>query len=653
MISLIAIGIVVIFKGSGVINFSQGAMAMFSAFLYSEARQIWGLNEAAALLIVFSSAILLAAFIDLVAMRPLRNAPMLARVVASLGILLVLEGVATVVFSPAMTLANAVLPGNSLFAGNLKIGSVPIPNINLWLLGLAIVLGGLLWAFYRFTAFGLVTQAAAENPLGALLLGRSTGAVSYVSWLIGCLLATLAGILIAPVTQLSIPALTLLVVPALAAALTGRFSLFGITILTGCLIGMLQSYMTYLAGETGWFEPGAIVAVPFILIIIAMSIKGRLIPGRGEVESRRPPRSPRPSRRAFPIEAGAAYIVIFVLLVTLTSAWSEAITNSIIFAVLAMSVVAVTGIAGQISLAQLSIAGFGAYLTSKLASSAGLPLLLVIPMAGILAALSGAIIGLPALRVRGVNLAVITLSAGVAIEYAVLDSFRLSGGSQGNLVPSPSIFGLSLDSNLHPARFGVLCLTVFFLVLVGVRNIRRSQTGRRDLAMRANERAAAAMGINLTRQKLGAFVFASFIAGIGGSLLAYEIGDVTSDRFTVFDGILLVALVYAGGIGSVAGAIFAGLGASEGVLQHAIGFPNFFAEYAQIVSGALLLLTLATQPDGAALGLAAQVATLRRALSRRRAGRASVPVPAGSSQNRQLEPGGDVRVSQIGKSDGS
>jgi branched-subunit amino acid ABC-type transport system permease component len=631
MISLLAVGIVVIFKGSGVINFSQGAVAMFSAFMYTQCVQVWNLPAPVSLLIVVLTASALAAAIDRVIMRPLTRAPMLAKVVATLGVLLLLEGSVQVLFNTSNTQAASLLPqSSSLFTGTISIFGTPAQKLSLWLLGLAVMLGIGLWAFFRFTTFGLVTRASAENPFGAILLGRSPATVGYVSWWIGCVLAALAGILIAPITQLAPDSLTLLVIPALAAALTGRFSSFGIVILAGSLIGAAQSYLTYVSADTGWFEPGVVIAFPFVVIVIAMSVTGRLIPGRGDLEAGRPPKSPRPTGRPIPLGTVVGYAIGIVALVSLGNGWADAIANSVIFALLGLSVVMVTGLAGQISLAQMSLAGVGAYLTSKLAESGGLPLLAVVPVAGLATAVLGLLLALPAMRVRGVSLAVVTLAAGLSIEYVILRSFKLSGGALGNPVPSPSIFGASFDSNKHPELFGVLCLTLFVIVALGVRNLRRSRTGRRDLAVRANERAATAMGIDLRLQKVGAFMFAAFIAGVGGSLLAYETGNVTVTRYTVFDGILLVALVYAGGIGSISGAIFAGLGASQGIIEHLIGNPRFFDEYAQIVTGLLLLITLVLQPDGAAVGVSEQLKHLQRRYRRCR------PVPVESPETAEV-----------------
>jgi len=166
----------------------------------------------------------------------------------------------------------------------------------------------------------------------------------------------------------------------------------------------------------------------------------------------------------------------------------------------------------------------------------------------------GLLIGLPALRVRGVNLAVITLAAAAAIDALVFNPSWFSGGLGGRTVPPPTIFGLNLGvaaGNSYPrVVFGVFLLVVVTLVGLSVARMRGSATGRMLIAVRSNERAAAAAGIRVAPAKLFAFALSAFIAGLGGGLLGYLQGTVSAPTFATFTSLSLLAIAYVAGIGA-------------------------------------------------------------------------------------------------------
>jgi ABC-type branched-subunit amino acid transport system permease subunit len=266
----------------------------------------------------------------------------------------------------------------------------------------------------------------------------------------------------------------------------------------------------------------------------------------------------------------------------------------------------------------MTFAGLAALFLSKAAIAWGLPFPVSILVAALLAVPVGVLVGLPALRVRGTNLAVVTFGLGFAVSAAVFANPKWTGSGllPGTApVPSPSMFGFSLDGFFYPGRFAVFALIVFLLAVVGVSNLRRSSTGRKMLAIRGNERAAAAAGVPVSRIKLQAFGFASFVAGLGGALLAAATNEASFSQFTANASITLITLAYIGGIASIAGAAFAGLAAGGGVLyvlllDHIPGYGTYYMP----VSGVLLVLTVLGQPDGV-LPLAQQrIAALRTRL---------------------------------------
>jgi ABC-type branched-subunit amino acid transport system permease subunit len=243
------------------------------------------------------------------------------------------------------------------------------------------------------------------------------------------------------------------------------------------------------------------------------------------------------------------------------------------------------------------------------------------PIAPVLAALVAVAVGLvagaPALRVRGMYLAIATLAAAVAIEELLLKWSWFTGGGAGSKVEPPSIFGVDLgisavgaDDN-RPA-FGILCIVVLALTAVVVANIRRGATGLHWLGVRANERAAASAGTDVTRTKLTAFAVSSFIAGIGGALYAYGHPNLSADSFRVFGSLALIALVYLGGIASIAGALIAGVMQDGGILS--AGQTGSQTQFA--ISGLALIAVAILYPNGISGALYSGRDRLRRMMGR-------------------------------------
>jgi branched-chain amino acid transport system permease protein len=593
--AMLAFGVVAIYKGSGVLNFAQGAIAMFAAYWFADLTGAGsgrgGMSVYAALAIVMAGSALFGVAFHFLVMKRLRSAPVLARVVVTLGLLSLLQGVVILRWGMAFTPnVPSLFPTGAVSIG----GGAHVGASEFWALGLVIVVTAGLWWLYRYTRFGLATRAAAENEKGAALLGYSPDVIASLNWALGSALAALAGVIIAPVSGLDSGAMPLLILPACAAALLGRFRSFSVAALVALLIGVAQSELTNYWGS----QPGVTVAVPLVVVILAMVVSGRLIPPRGTLSEGRPPKSP--SGRIPVIPTVVAVVLGVALLLFGGTTYQTAMATTIAFAVLALSTVMITGYVGQISLAQMTFAGLAGFFLSKLAGDFGVPFPLGILVAAILAVPVGALIGLPALRVRGINLAVVTLALAYAVSEIVFGNQSWTGGFLPGTaaVPSPSIGGFSLDGLLYPERYGLFALVVLILVAIVVSNLRRSSTGRKLLAVRANERAAAAAGIDVSRLKLQAFALSSFVAALGGALLATAFDEATFTQFSSSASITLITIAYIGGIASVGGALFAGLSASGGViyilLSHIPGFGNYYLP----ITGLLLMITVMANPDG-------------------------------------------------------
>jgi ABC-type branched-subunit amino acid transport system permease subunit len=497
----------------------------------------------------------------------------------------------------------------------------------LYTAAIAIVLALAIAAMTRWTRFGLATTAAAESERGAALTGLNANALATVNWMMATVLAGLAMVIIAPVNQLDPLALSLLVVPALAAAMIGGFRSYLVTAGAGLLLGMCQFELMSL--QINWGGLGGISlpqALPFVVILITLVVRGDALPARGERATSRLPASPEPRRIG--LWAAVACGCGLTVMAFGSSDWRSAVITSAIATVMSLSVVLLTGYIGQISLAPFAFAGVGAFTLVRL-GELGVPF----PAAPLLAVLAsvvlGLIIGLPATRARGMQLAVATLAAAVAVE-ALLWKWGWFVGHSGGKVPEPKIgavdLGIAARGDDYPrAVFGVVVVVIAVAACTGLAIIRTRPTGLKWLAIRSNERAAAALAINVGRSKLLAFAASALLAGLGGVLLAYQRQSVSTDSFQVFASLSVIALTYLGGVASVSGAVLAGLLAPLGVITVLTGQDlTEVSPYAFVINAVLLIGAALLMPEGLA-GLAERVRSeVGSSVTQRRVGRESV-----------------------------
>ena len=610
LIAGIALGVVLTYRGSGVINLATGGFAMLAGYAFWALRvDLLHLSTGPALVLSLVIVLAVGAATELVAFRPLRNASPLAKLVCTLGVLLVLQASMLLAFGSSEQPEPNVLPQNIVHL----LGAV-IPIDRFILTGIVILLTVALAALYRFTRFGLATRAASENEVVAMLSGLSPNALSMVNTLIASGIAGGIGILAASITQLDTETLPLQIVPALAAALLARFTSFGIACAAGIGLGIIDSLIQYVS-NLSWFPTSGGVAIPgvaelvtFILIVLFMYLRGSKLPSRGELVERRLPEAPRPRHLAMTTVPAAA--ICAIALVVLPFDFREALINTLIGTVMALSLVVITGFVGQISILQLTLAGVAGFAISHLAVNAGIGF----PLAPVLGAGAALVLGLitaaSALRVRGVSLAVVTLAAVVAITNFGFLNPTWGGGQTGSPVPEPKLFGLDLgphapfrglDGNLPSPVFGWAALAVTVALCLTVALIRRGDLGRRMLAVRSNERAAAAAAIDPRVIKLIAFGVSSVIAGLAGGLYAYNFGSVSADRFDPFTALSLIAFAYAGGITLISGAVFAGLISTQALFPYALDkWFGINGNWFLLFGGAILIVTLIQNPEGVA-----------------------------------------------------
>jgi ABC-type branched-subunit amino acid transport system permease subunit len=508
-----------------------------------------------------------------------------------------LEAIAVLNFSTQPVATNPIFPSSPL-----SLSGITFPEDRLYFTGVVVVIAVALTLAYRFSRFGLATRAGAENARGAALTGISANRVAGQNWVIATVLAGVAGILIAPVASLDPTSYTLFVVPALAAALVGRFQSFWLTALAGLLIGCAQSEITKLITVWTWLpQQGLGDAIPFVVIIVVMALRSRTVLARGGETTERNPSIGRPHT---PLRTAAAcFVVGVILMIALSGVLRFAFISSLTVTCIALSVVVLTGYVGQVSLAQMSLAGIGGFMLGHISSGWGIGFPWSLILAGLCAVPVGLVIGLPALRLRGVNLAVVTLGFAAAMDAVIFNLHGFIGGTAGLPIPAPRLPGLSLGISQgrdYPrVIFGVVVLVVVILLGLLVARLRRGPAGRMLLAIRSNERAAGSVGINVAQGKLMAFGLAAFIAGIGGALTGYMQGELTSDSFAAFTSIGLLAIVFVAGVGRIAGAVVAGvMFSAAGLFVTFLNIHLNVGKYQAIVAGIALVLTAIQNPDG-------------------------------------------------------
>ncbi len=283
-------------------------------------------------------------------------------------------------------------------------------------------------------------------------------------------------------------------------------------------------------------------------------------------------------------------------------------------AIILLSIVVLTGYAGQLSLAQYSIAGFGAYVAGRLVAVFDIPFLLGM-LAGVGAAIPlGIVFGLPAVRTRGINLAIVTLGLGSTIELMVFRNREYTGGVQGTQVGNPDLFGYDIGSINHPERYGIFVLAMALLTVCIVANVRRGRSGRRLIAVRTNERAAAALGIDVMVAKLFAFSLASAIAALGGILLAFRLSSISYQSFSSLTSITFVGMAIVGGVGYLLGAVVGSTMATAGFTQEVLESTwGGVGRWTQLISGISILLIVLYNKDGVASEWANMYKLLKRA----------------------------------------
>jgi branched-chain amino acid transport system permease protein len=643
----LALSVVVSYRGSGSINLAVGAFAMVGAYTFYDLRNgfLWlpplplaphridvggPMSAVPAFLVSLLVCALLGALLDVAVFRRLRTASPLAKVVASLGVLLTIQAIIVLRFGTGGQSAPSVWPVS--FSDPVNVLGTAVPADRFIFAGIVLAATLALIALYRYSRFGLTTRAAAENETVATLLGLSPNTLSLVNSILACVLCGAVGILAAPLAQLDPTTLTLAVIPALGAALLARFTSFGTAAAAGFGMGMIASLVTY-AQTKSWFPkadgspiPGVTELIFFLIVIAASFWRSGSLPERGQIAERRLPAAPKARRVAASTAMVSGACVAGLLLLPFDL--RQALIFTMLGTAVCLSIVVVTGFVGQVSLMQVALAGVSGLVVSKLAVNAGIGFPFGPIIAVVAATAFGVMAALPALRVRGMSLVIVTLAATVALERFGYDNPWWGGGISGspfsdphllslNIGPKAGFFGIGGGTPPSPL-FGLEVFAVVLALCLLVVRLRRSSLGSQMLAVRSNERAAAALGISVQRTKIIGFAISSAIAACAGVLYAYNLGSVSVERFDVVNALALLAFAYLGGITTVSGAIVGGLLLTDGLSSYAakdwLGIPS---QYQLVIGGLALIVTVATNPQGMAGTVGQQLSSWRGARLRR------------------------------------
>ncbi|MFT4287963.1 ABC transporter permease [Nocardioides sp.] len=627
--AFLGIGLVLNYRISGVLNLAIGAVAMYSTYVYAllraqgsylnpvfgtppliELGKPMGFLPAAA--VAIATGAVLGLVLYAVVFRPLANALPISRLVASIGVMVFLQALVGLRAGSTFVIVQPIFPSTTF-----GMAGVRVPLDRLYMAGAAVVLLLVLTALYRLTRFGLASEALAESTQGAQIVGISPRGVPAVNWAISGVVAAIGGIMISPLIPLSPSAYSLLTIPALAAALAGRLTSMAITVAAAFALGMCESLVSFLPSKE-WF-PGQLGsqvgnALPVILIVLILVMRSETMPGRGHILGASLPVAHRPERMwsGVLIGGGVAAASLFLLHGSLRGA----VITTMTLAILALSMVVVTGYLGQLSLAQLSLSGVAAFSLVTFTSEWSWPFPVALAAAVVVAAVVGVAIGLPALRVRGLELGVVTLAAGVALSSVWFRNPGFTGG--GSAIAPPEIFGLDLSirgAGYPRVAFG---LTVLFFLLAAcllVAHLRRSRFGSEMLAIRANERAASALGIDVARVKILAFAVSSSLAGLAGALIAYQGMIVVPEKYDIFLGLAAFAVAFLAGITNISGAVLAGVLGPLGVGAVLLDRYLHLGSYFDVLVGAALVVMAINHPAG----ITGDVYSIRDRRRRRRA----------------------------------
>jgi ABC-type branched-subunit amino acid transport system permease subunit len=545
--AIAGLGLVLTFKTSGIFNFAHGAQAASAAYLMYTFRTQHGLAwPVAALLAILIAGIGGGLVLERIA-NLLSRESTAVRVVAMVGVLVGLDALLTAVYGAAALPFNSFLPQHIVRLGSVN---VTVFQIIVTVLALAAAIG--LYLLFKTARVGTAMQAVVDDPALLDTLGTSPVRVRRFAWMLGSCFASISGLLLATFLGLNVSDLTLLVVFSFGAAAVGAFSNLPLTYLGGLAIGIGQSMTTgYLSIHKAFEQVPA--NVPFIVLVIALLVAPkRTLVERG-ARAVRAPDLPLtfPSRVNL---VGGAIIMAGLCVVPFVVGYKLSIwTTGLAFVTIFASLGLLVRTSNQVSLCTMAFAAVGSSTFAHLANDK-VPWLIALLIGGLAAVPVGALVALPAVRLRGVYLAIITLGFGILIERVFFTTFLMFGAQDNLSVPRPDVLGINFDDD---KTFYFLVLAVTLVCLGGVIAIRRGRLGRMLTALSEAPAVLAANGSSPNITKLLVFCISAFLAGIGGGLLGAVTKNTGGLNFDFSVSLIMIAVLFIAGRQPILAALIA------------------------------------------------------------------------------------------------
>ncbi|MFI1733304.1 ATP-binding cassette domain-containing protein [Streptomyces acidicola] len=621
--ALLATGLVLSYSASGLFNFAHGATAYLCALAFYELHSGFGWPAVpTALLLVCVAAPGLGWCLDRLMFRKLARVGETAQVVATIGLLVALPALGLWIVELLEDAGAPVKPAENQFGlpgvgPSPAVSWQPMDGVGIdsdqlitWVVTAVVAVG--LWVLMRHTPLGLRLRAAVDNRSLVELRGMSADRLSSVAWMVSSGLAGLAGVLATPLLGLSAHDFTLFLFVSATAAVLGRFASVPLAFAGGLGLGVLQNLV---AGYASFAEriTGFRTAVPFLILFAGLLVLTRRQRTAGTATVDAPPVDHLAGRswvRRWGPWTVAAVLPAVALYTVTTPFWSGIIAQGLAISLVFVSFTVVTGLGAMVSLAQATFVTAAA-LVAGLLMSHGWPFAAAAAVGTCAAAVLGALVALPALRLGGRSLALATLALAFLADQVLFQMGWLRNGDTGWAIPRPVLGPLDLSDD---RAMGVAMIVLVTVVVAALSALRDSPSGRAMLAVRSAPAAAMASGVSVVRTKLTLFTLSAGLAGFGGVMYASYSTRITATDFTAMTGLVWLAVVVAAGVRRPQYAVVAGL--VFAVMPHVMADYVTESAHLPVILFGLAGLALANDPDG-------YCAALPTRLHRRRAAAAA------------------------------
>jgi branched-subunit amino acid ABC-type transport system permease component len=612
--ALVAICLVLTYQATGVFNFAFGAQAFASGYVFTYLTQVrnWSGFEAFLVSVVVMGPVMGIAF-DRLLFRHIANSNAIAKMVCSLALLVGIPNLLPVIFGPQnLDDIATILPFFNPNTVYFTLWGTPINGIYLSTISVTAVVLVLLTILLRGTNLGLQMRAAVESRRLVQLDGVNANGVVGVAWIVSSFMAALVGVLLAPTYgagAFSTDDYVILTVTAIGAATWALLRSLPIAAGVGLGLGVATTVLQgYIPPDSFW-NAAVVPSIPFVAIVAALLI----LPGMRSLDLSRDPlatidpppppiaaktRAPTMDRIIRPL-----WWILFAgfcvsMLTWIPDAWTTVFNNGLTLSIVLLSITLITGMAGQLSLCQATLAGVGAFTAAQLANHLGLNLLIGGLVGAVVAAAVAVILALLSLRLRGLGLALMTLAAALFFDATFFNTTSITGGQQGVSIQAKWL-GTSAFFNFDGHAMFLLSLGVLVFTVGVVLLVRKGTVGRNLAAMRGSEMATAGLGVNPSWQRITVFALSGAIAGIGGLLHSMEQQVVNPTDWNAEFSLVLVVLVVTTSVTTVEGAIQAGIGffVTEQILTTVLP-ARIGASSLTVVLFAFGALTYAAHPEG-------------------------------------------------------